>query len=78
MAVWYSLWSFVIFFPIWYAWTKKNPATLVKTNVGILFRWKAFRRQTSRLENNLQESGFYFFIDMFSEQIIFINKFGDC
>jgi hypothetical protein len=29
MAVWYSLWSFVIFFPIWYVWTKKNLATLV-------------------------------------------------
>jgi hypothetical protein len=26
---WYSLWSFSIFFPIWYVWTKKkfgNPA----------------------------------------------------
>jgi hypothetical protein len=28
MAVWYSLWSFGIFFPIWYAQTKKNLATL--------------------------------------------------
>jgi hypothetical protein len=28
MAVWYSLWSFVIFFPIWNVWTKKNLATL--------------------------------------------------
>jgi hypothetical protein len=24
MAIWYSLWSFVIFFPIWNVWTKKN------------------------------------------------------
>jgi hypothetical protein len=24
----YSLWSFVIFFPFWYVWTKKNLATL--------------------------------------------------
>jgi hypothetical protein len=34
MAVWYSLWSFVIFFPIWYAWTKKNLATLDLTKAG--------------------------------------------
>jgi hypothetical protein len=31
MAVWYSLWSFGIFFPIWYVWTKKNLATLTST-----------------------------------------------
>jgi hypothetical protein len=30
MAVWCSLWSFGIFFPFWYVWTKKNLATLVK------------------------------------------------
>jgi hypothetical protein len=29
MAIWYSLWSFGIFFPIWYVWSKKNLATLV-------------------------------------------------
>jgi hypothetical protein len=29
MAVWYSLWSFGIFFPICYVWTKKNLATLI-------------------------------------------------
>jgi hypothetical protein len=29
MAVWYSLSSFVIFFSIWYVWTKKNLATLL-------------------------------------------------
>jgi hypothetical protein len=28
MTVWYSLWSFGIFFPIWYVWTMKNLATL--------------------------------------------------
>jgi hypothetical protein len=28
MAIWYSLWSSVIFFPIWYVWIKKNLATL--------------------------------------------------
>jgi hypothetical protein len=32
MAVWYSLWSFGHFFPFWYVWTKKNLATLAKTN----------------------------------------------
>jgi hypothetical protein len=29
MAVWYSLWSFGIFFPFWYVWTKENLATLL-------------------------------------------------
>jgi hypothetical protein len=33
MAVWYSLWSFGIFFPIWYVWTKKNLATLDATTL---------------------------------------------
>jgi hypothetical protein len=28
MAVWYSLWSFGIFFPFWNVLTKKNLATL--------------------------------------------------
>jgi hypothetical protein len=28
MAIWYSLWSFGIFFPFWYVWTNKNLATL--------------------------------------------------
>jgi hypothetical protein len=31
MAVWYILWSFGIYFPIWYVWTKKNLATLGKS-----------------------------------------------
>jgi hypothetical protein len=31
MVVWYSLWSFGIYFPIWYVWTKKNLATLLAT-----------------------------------------------
>jgi hypothetical protein len=29
MAVWNSLWSFFIFFPFWYVWTKKNLATQI-------------------------------------------------
>jgi hypothetical protein len=29
MAVWYNLWSFGIYFPFWYVWTKKNLATIV-------------------------------------------------
>jgi hypothetical protein len=32
MAVWYSLWSFGIFFQFWYVWTKKNLATLHMNN----------------------------------------------
>jgi hypothetical protein len=28
MAIWYSLWSFGIFFPIWNVWRNKNLATL--------------------------------------------------
>jgi hypothetical protein len=31
MAVWYGLWSFGIFFPIWYIWTKKNLATMISS-----------------------------------------------
>jgi hypothetical protein len=31
LAVWYSLWSFGILFPLWYIWTKKNLATLIQT-----------------------------------------------
>jgi hypothetical protein len=33
MAVWYSMWSFLIFFPIWYVWIKKNLATLFQTRL---------------------------------------------
>jgi hypothetical protein len=36
MAVWYSLWSFVIFFPFWYVWIKKNLATLQQTSTFAL------------------------------------------
>jgi uncharacterized RDD family membrane protein YckC len=36
MASWYSLWSFVIFFPFWYVWTKKNLATLCLSAAGDL------------------------------------------
>jgi hypothetical protein len=31
MTVCYKLWSFCIFFPRWYVWTKKNLATLLTT-----------------------------------------------
>jgi hypothetical protein len=27
-AIWYNLWSFGIFYTFWYAWIKKNLATL--------------------------------------------------
>jgi hypothetical protein len=33
MAVWYGLWSFGIFFPFWYVWTKKDLATLLHTTL---------------------------------------------
>jgi hypothetical protein len=39
MAIWYGLWSFGIFSPFWYVWTKKNLATLMSTdssNLSIL------------------------------------------
>jgi hypothetical protein len=35
MAVWYSLWLFVVFFPIWYVWTKKNLATLLSSEAQL-------------------------------------------
>jgi hypothetical protein len=35
MAVWYCLWSFGIFSPIWNVWTKKNLATLLQTQASI-------------------------------------------
>jgi hypothetical protein len=31
MVIWYSLWSFGIFFPIWHVSPTKNLATLLKT-----------------------------------------------
>jgi hypothetical protein len=31
MAVWYSLWSLGIAFPIWYVWSKRNLATLLSS-----------------------------------------------
>jgi hypothetical protein len=42
VAIWYnlwpfgihSLWSFVIFFQIWYVWTKKSLATLLETRLS--------------------------------------------
>jgi hypothetical protein len=34
MAIWYSLWSFGIFFPFWYVGAKKNLATLILANIS--------------------------------------------
>jgi hypothetical protein len=31
VVVWYSLWSFGIFLPFWYVWTKKNLASQMYT-----------------------------------------------
>jgi hypothetical protein len=33
MPIWYNLWQFGIFFPIWYVGTKKNLATLMPTRL---------------------------------------------
>jgi hypothetical protein len=44
MAVWYSLWSFGIFFQFWYVWTKKNLATLLL--VASWFFQCAYNRRT--------------------------------
>jgi hypothetical protein len=33
MTVWNGLWSFGIFFPFWYVWTKKNLATLPQSKL---------------------------------------------
>jgi hypothetical protein len=43
MAIWYSLYSFGIFFPFWYVWTKKNLATLDFVH-GHLWKCPLFRR----------------------------------
>jgi hypothetical protein len=48
MAVSYSLWSFGIFFPIWYVWTKKNLATLIPDPTKInnfLRRFRALHKE---------------------------------
>jgi hypothetical protein len=37
MAIWCSLWSFGIFFPFWYFWTKKNLATLAQAMFSKFF-----------------------------------------
>jgi hypothetical protein len=38
MAAWYSLWSVGVFFPFWYALTKKNLATLLRRSRLIIKR----------------------------------------
>jgi hypothetical protein len=45
MAVWYSLWSFCIFFPFWYFWTKKNLATLFSSAGEKKTSWKIENEQ---------------------------------
>jgi hypothetical protein len=37
MDVWYSWWSFGIYFPFWYVWTKKNLAT---QHCSHAFKWR--------------------------------------
>jgi hypothetical protein len=50
MTIWYSLWSFGIFFSIWYIWTKKNLATLHTTTIQISFQMHTIMMQI-RLQN---------------------------
>jgi hypothetical protein len=49
MAVWYSLWSFVICFPIWHVLTKKNLATLVSTLLYQSFQALVFSASFRRI-----------------------------
>jgi hypothetical protein len=46
MAVWYSLWSFAIFFPFRNVWTKKNLAILLKLRVLYV------KKKTEQFEKN--------------------------
>jgi hypothetical protein len=48
MAIWYSLWSFVIFFPIWNVCTKKNLATLIHASLRNCF-WNSRRSRVVRV-----------------------------
>jgi hypothetical protein len=81
MAVWYSLWSFGIFFPFWYVWTMKNLATLIHYSGGISYfiidtaqNWsnreagtKKLHRDISRIERRPKNLNFYnSFFKMFS------------
>jgi hypothetical protein len=46
MVVWYSLWSFGIFFPFWHVSTKKNLAALVRVRFPARFE-QALEKQIS-------------------------------
>jgi hypothetical protein len=57
-AVCYSLWSFGIFFPIWYVWIKKNLATLICLTVFILVQNVDARVECQGGQASQQESNF--------------------
>jgi hypothetical protein len=44
MNVWYSLWSFGIFFPFWYAWRKTNLVTLMQFASSSYLHWVGFQK----------------------------------
>jgi hypothetical protein len=55
MAVWYSLWSFGIFFPFWYIWTKKNLATVLtaKGICNLAENYKTFKKLADKCFSTL-------------------------
>jgi hypothetical protein len=52
MAVWYSVWSFGIFSPFWFVWTKKNLATL--TQIGFILAGKMTLRAGEQLAKDCE------------------------
>jgi hypothetical protein len=76
MAVWYSLLSFGIFFPFWYACTKKNLATLdrhrllrnyghrvVALKMCFFFVAKTFRKSINPLKERGVQQTFKMFVN---------------
>jgi hypothetical protein len=65
MAIWYILWSLVIFSPIWNVWTKKNLATLAWRTFQIHFMERKpfemdsadFRTWSQSYDHDLQRQG---------------------
>jgi hypothetical protein len=69
MAFWYSLLSFGILFPFWYAWSKKNLATLtqrlrlqMKPSRETLFYWPGNFAAVNIFANVLDFSHTQFFL----------------
>jgi uncharacterized membrane protein YccC len=59
MSIWYSLWSFGIFFPFWYVRTETNLATLLdaeKSFAGKLFEQTQISPEQNREQNKTSMS----------------------